>query len=318
MKTPVWEATAGATIALLATKTFVFADLYTFTLVIGGSVLRYTTADVDMGYGGTTWTHGGPLFEQAGGSNRPTAHWKVGLDVDTWQIGIVPRPVEPTTGAAYPDCIGTVQWLAAAVAGYLDGAVVTVDRAYLPAWPAYPFTPPVTPTGVVRLFAGRVAEVDIGRTAVAVSINSHLELLNQQMPRRLYQAGCINTLFDAGCSLSAAAFAVSGTIAAATAAGAGTIASAASPPGGSSGSFAFGYLTVTSGRNAGFSRGIRAWTAGSPGSFALMSPFPFAFAGGETATFYPGCDKQLSTCGLYGNSLNFGGCPYIPAPETAV
>jgi hypothetical protein len=314
LKTPLYEISPGALSSLLATRSFVLADLYTFTLAGGGAVLRYTTADQDMGYSGVTWTHGGPLFDQnPNGGSRSTGHWKLGLDVDTWQCTIIPRPVDAYTGAAYPDAIGGTPWLAAARAGALDGAVVTVDRAYLPAWPSLPLSGPVAPTGVVNIFTGRVATVDLGRSMCVVSLNSHLELLDTAMPRRLFQPGCINTLFDGGCTLVAASFAVAGTVSADTSSN--VLLSSVSPPGSSSGTFALGRVVIGSGLNAGFSRSVRSWSAGT---FTLLSPFPFPVAAGATLTAYPGCDKTLATCNAFGNAANFGGTPYVPIPETAV
>lgn len=40
---------------------------------------------------------------------------------------------------------------------------------------------------------------------------------------------------------------------------------------------------------------------------------------GDAFTAYPGCDKQITTCdSKFNNKSNFGGFPYIPAPETAI
>lgn len=310
MKTVKYEVTSGALITLLATRSFVFADLYTFLLPGGGTPLRYTTADTDIGYGGNVWTHGGPLFDKT--DTRAVGHWKIGLDTDTWQCAIAPRPVDPITGATYPDKIGSVPWLAAVQAGALDGAVVLVDRCFLPSWPPMPRAIAIAPTGVVNIFTGRVATVDIGRSACVVSINSHMELLDQQMPINLYQAGCRHVLFDQGCGLTASAFAVSSTAGAGSTRG--VIATALAAPGGS-GTFVFGTIKFTGGLNVGFSRTIKAWAAGA--SFTLLSPLPFNVATGDAFTVSPGCDKQSATCSSFGNLLNFGGQPFIPPPETA-
>ncbi len=315
MKTVKYETSAGALVALLDTRSFAFADLYTITLAGGGTSLRFTTADTDIGYGGDVWTHAGPLIDQK--SSRATAHWKIGLDTDTWQFTVAPRAVDPISGAAYPDKIGSVPWLAALQGGALDGAVVLVDRAFVAAWPDFPRSPVVAPTGVVNIFTGRVATVDLGRTTAVISVNSHLELLDQQMPINVYQAGCRHTLFDAGCQLAASSFAVSGTAAAGSMPR--VIVSNIGAPSGS-GTFTLGSLVMTSGLNAGFARSIRSWspsTGGASGSIILLSAFPYAVAAGDTFTAYPGCDKQLATCGLFGNTANFGGQPYIPPPETA-
>ncbi len=313
------EASAGALIALLDTRSFVCADLYTFTLAAGGAPLRYTTADTDMGYwqGGasdTIWTHCGPLFDQQ--QSRAVGHWKTGLDTDTWHCTIAPRQIDVISGVHYPDKIGDVPWLAAALAGALDGAVVQVDRAYMPSWPPLPRGSHVVPTGVVNIFTGKVATVDIGRSAAIITINSHLELLDTQMPRSLYQAGCRHSLFDAGCTLSAAAYGRAGNVASGSS-GAVIYATIANPAG--SGTNTLGRVVMTTGKNAGFARSVRNWwTAGGNAAFQLLSPFPFLPQAGDQFVAYPGCDKQAATCAAFGNSANFGGMPYISPPETSV
>ncbi len=316
MKTAKYETSPGALAAYLASKPAAafLCDLYTFTLVgsfNGGAPLTYTTADVDVTvpYAGGAVTYSSKLvyFDQQ--NKTGTGHWKVGLDVDTWQVVTV-----PSAQAA----IGPQPWLAALRAGVLDGAVVSVDRAFFDNRPAgMPRAPTsLSPLGVVNIFTGRVAEVDLGRSNAVISLNSHLELLNVNMPRNLYQAGCRWTLFDAGCTLSAASFAVTGTIAA-SAGLANTISVSIAAPVGS-GTYALGRLRVTSGQNAGFSRAIRSWASGTPATFTLIAPFPFPLTSGDGVVAYPGCDKQLNTCLAFANTANFGGQPWIPAPETAV
>lgn len=334
MKTPIFETYPGATLALLfATgpggRSFAYFDLYTITCV-QGPVLRYTTCDVDVGYGGAVWSSSGVRIEPANQRNA-LFHSKVGLDVDSWQAVFYPRAVDDLTGAAYPDTIGSTPWLAAAAAGALDGATVTVDRAYF-ALPLSSVTlqttghhtsyytivmpTPLLPTGVLRIFAGRVAEVDLGRSGACVTVNSHLELLNVQIPVNLFQAGCSHKLFDAGCTLAASSFSVAGTCTAGSSQY--QLISAIVPPPGS-GTFTLGRVMMTSGLNAGFSRSVRSWAQGV--NLYFVSPLPFDVAVGDTFTAYAGCDKTYSTCQAFQGStnaeLNFGGSPFIPSPETA-
>jgi len=311
MKTPKYETSAGALLALLETRQFVTADLYTFHLVSsfatgGSSTLTYTTADTDIGYSATVWTHGGPLIDNP--DQKALAHWKIGADTDTWQCIVVPRSVDPITGTAYPDKIGNASWAAACLGGMLDGAIVSVDRCYFASWPSRPYGPYISPVGVYNIFTGRVGPVDVGRTAVALTINSHMELLNIQMPRNLYGSGCRH--------VNKSTYAVSLTATAGSTSL--QVNGVAGVPGGS-GTYSMGNMIATSGNNDGFSRSIRYWGSNGsyPSSFVLMSPFPFSVNAGDTFTIYPGCDKQLSTCGNFGNTPNFGGMPYIPAPEVA-
>ena len=314
MKTPLYETSTGALAALLATRSFVFGDLYTVTLPNNNGTLRLCSGDVDWSYGGNSWGHGGPLVDTPG--SRPTAHWKIGLDTDTWQFSLIPRAVDPITGTAWPDLIGSVPWLQAVAAGALMGATVRVDRAYLPSWPAFPRAPAISPTGVVTLFLGRGAAVDLERTMAHVMLNSHLDILSNDMPRNLFQAGCRLTLFSPRCALSAASYAVS-----CTATGASTalspVAAVGVPAG--SGTYALGRVAFTSGKNATFTRSIRsAATASGVTTFSLIAPMPFPVLAGDTFVAYPGCNKKYATCGAFGNQANFGGQDKIPSPETAV
>lgn len=317
MKTPWYETSAGATAVLLEAGSFVDVDCYSFTLageILGGGTLRYSAGAVDVATPGFGWPAAQVTFDQD--KQKARGHWKVGLDVDTWQVIAAPRNRDILTGAADPDRIGGVAWLEAVRAGALDGAEVQVDRAFAPAWPAPGAA--LAPTGMVTIFYGRVAELDAGRSQAVITIASHLKLLTAAMPQRLYQAGCIHTLFDIGCALNASSYAMTGSVAALGATGNLFYATLGAP--GGSQTYALGQVVMNTGNSQGFSRLVRSWTppaGGSPGRFTLIAPFTLGIAVGDQFTAYPGCDKQFSTCGKFGNLANFGGELSIPAPETA-
>lgn len=306
---------AGAPlIALLLTRQFVQTDLYTITLANGGTVVRYTTAQYDIFYSGQTYTAGRPAIDSA---RRPArGHWKIGMDVDTWNFTVMPRALDAITGATYPDTLLSQPWLSAVRAGALDGATLLVQRAYFPSWPT-PGPVPIrtAPTGVITLFYGRIANVQAGRTSAEITANSFLELLQAAMPRNIWQAACRHTLFDTGCGISAGSFGAAGTVQVNSTQS--TIFSSAAAPSGS-GTYALGRIVFTTGQNTGFQQMVRAYGAGSPLAVVLLAPMPFPVTVGDAHTLYPGCDKQLTTCALFANTANFGGQPYIPAPETAV
>lgn len=334
MKAVKYESSTGALASYLAGKpdATIVCDLYTFALASDamndGAPLLFTTADVDvvvpyasgtplvttgaplagapLAAGGTIWSSKLVYFDQL--ANKAYGHWKVGLDVDTWQVICTPSPQAT---------IGSQGFLAALRAGALDGAVVAVDRAFIDNRDGFSYAANLSPIGVVNVFTGRVAEIDLGRSTAVISINSHLELLNQNMPRNLYQASCRWQLFSSGCSLNAASFAVSGTVAAAPAANSNLLSATVSAPGGS-GTYKLGRVVMTGGANAGFARQVLAWTPGTPATLTLRAPLPFPAAAGDSFTAYPGCDKQLNTCGAFNNTGNFGGTPFIPVPEVAL
>lgn len=314
MKTPWYETSAGATVALLLSRHFVQVDLYTFTPNVGG-VFRWADCMFDVSIPGTTWTAKGPMFIEMDDDNAQ-GHWSCGTDVDTWQTLWGVRSVNPLTGDAWPDKIGGIPLLTALRSGVLDGCDVQVDTAILPAWPTsadYPKA--LSPTGIVTMFAGEVAEVDIGQTQVALSINSLMDKFNIQMPRNVYQAGCRHTLYDTGCTLAASSFKVSGTVAAGSTNSI-ILSNISAPPG--SGTVALGRIVMTSGNNAGFGRTVRTATVGSPGTYQLMTPFFYDVNPGDTFDAYAGCNKTNAMCTLFSNTANFGGERFIPAPETAV
>jgi hypothetical protein len=309
------KAWAAGLITLLGTRSFVFCDLYTFTLQ-DGTVLRYTTAQLDILYAGNTYSARWVNIDQPGA--KALAHWKIGLDTDTWVVYMMPDPVDPVTGAAYPATIYGQPWLAAVQSGALDGAQVQVDRAYWASWPAP--APTWTPTFVGdRVFVGEVASIDVMRRQAQITINTHMQKLDRLMPQNVYQASCRHTLFDSGCTLSQAAFARPGnTVIQVTPAWFNVTLGGAIP---GSGTAQLGALLWNTGANAGLRMGLVNYSSLGGGQARIYPKQPTAFpiTIGDTLTLYPGCDKQFTTCGAFGNQVNYGGTGMtVPAPEVAV
>lgn len=313
MKTAKYELSAGALATYLGSRpaAVLMADLYAITFagaINGGTPLYFTTADVDVvvPYSSGTITYSSKQIYLDQLSNKAYGHWKVGLDVDTWQVICAPSPQAT---------IGGQPFLSALRAGALDGAVIEVDRCFVDNRAGAPQAPAfLSPLGVVNIFTGRVAEVDFGRSNAVISINSHLELLNVAIPRNVFQAGCRWRVFDPGCTLNRASFGTNGTIASGAASNVISVTLGGAVLG--SKTLALGTLQMTSGKNSGFQRLVRSWTAGSPATLNLISPFPYPVATSDTLTVFPGCDRQINTCGLFDNVQNFGGEPFIPVPET--
>ena len=291
--------------SLLASNQFLVADLYTFTLA-GGQAFRWTGFDTDVIASGNTFTSGaqsGPFFDRQ--DNKAKCHWMIGVEVDTLTFDVVP-------GAA---TVNGLPFLQACRLGVFDGAELQLERAFL-APPLGALYPPVAASaGTVILFVGRVAEVDLGRSLATFNVNSHLELLNLNLPRNLFQSGCVNSLYDAACGVAKASYAVAGTAAAGSTPSLvyATLAQA-------SGWFDQGSIAFTSGQNTGFARTVKSYSAGTPGALSLIAPFPYAPAPGDAFTAYPGCDKTNGAggCAKFVNTARFKGFPYVPIPETAV
>lgn len=266
----------------------VVADLYTFALK-NGTFLRYTSFDADVVFGGNTFLSNAPIVQ------RDRVRSNVGISVDAMRISVNPR-----TG----DLIGSVPWIQAARMGALDGARVTLQRAYV--W--NPYVPPI---GVLTIFAGNVAGLEGGRSGVSMDVKSDLEMLNVQMPRNLVQPPCLHTLFDAGCTLVKASFAVASSVNAGS-----TTTTINCGLAQSAGHFDQGTITFTSGVNNGVSRNVKSYT---PGVLKLSLPLVSVPGVGDTFNAFPGCDKTQATCTTkFSNLPNFKAMPYVPIPETAV
>lgn len=282
------KAASAQLIALLDSGKFFMADLYDF-VTVGGTHYRYTSADIDLAWNGNTYSSKGLRLK------RSRTRIVRGLEVDTLDI-----TVNPTSA----DLIGGVPFLQALGTGALDGAEVTLYRAYMETWGD-------TTPGALWMFSGKISEVSMSRTEANLKVKSDLELLNIQMPRNLYQPGCIHTLYDTGCTLSQAGFGVNNTAQAGS-----TKTSIVNSLAQASGYFDQGKLVWNTGANAGVTRTVKSYV---PGTLALALPLPYTPAAGDTFTVYPGCDKQQSTCtSKFNNLANFRAYPYIPVPETAV
>ncbi len=167
-----------ALIALLDSSTdFLVADLWTFTLQ-GGTQYLYSAAQTAISDETTgRYFALGPRFE------RSTTKVVIGIQSDELDVQIYP---------ASTDQFGGTSWEAACWQGQLDGATVQLERAFMPAWGN-------TTPGTVVLFAGRVSDLRVSRTMIELKVRSHLELLNIEMPRRLWQPQCNHNFGDAMC-----------------------------------------------------------------------------------------------------------------------
>jgi len=290
MRTASWESSTGALAALLnAAVPLITADCYTLSLP-DGSVRRWSGADVPVALGDRS-------FALGPGVARNRVRWVTGVEVSTLDLTLYDITAVQLGGmslAAYVRARG------------MYGARVLLERAY---WAAGD----VSPRGALLWFSGRVAEAEPSRYEVKLTAKSDLELLDVMIPRDVYQAGCLNTLYDGLCGVSRAAVSVAGTATSATDSRLITfsLSLASSRPDGWGD---LGVLTMTSGPNAGVGRTVKLHAGGS---ITVLNPWPAPVSNGDTLSLAPGCDKTQATCSdKFANSLRFRGMPYIPIAET--
>ena len=282
-----------ALIALLNSgEQFIMADLYTLTLLGGTTILRYSAASTPVVANGYVFA-AGPKFE------RSKTKVVIGTQVDELDIKIYPE----TT-----DLIGSTPFLEAAWQGQFDGALLQLERAFMGASGGEYGD---TSAGTVILFSGRISDIDCSRTGIEMKCRSHLELLNIQMPRRLWQSSCTHAFGDAMCQFNRSS------LAATFSAGSGSTTTVIQGAPTTTTPYVQGTITALSGGNAGSSRTISSFVSG--GSVTIKLAFLSPVDAGDRFQLLPGCDRTLATCmNIFNNALHFGGFPYIPTPETAV
>lgn len=189
--------------------------------------------------------------------------------------------------------------------GVFDDATITRETAYLPAWGS----PAI---GSVQRFHGRFSSIDkVGRTEAKVKVKSDLVRLAVDMPRNIYQPSCRHTLYDAGCAINKADFAVNGTVQAGS-----STTLIQWTDGNPVGYFNQGTVTFTSGVLNGEQVTVK---HSSTSNILLMAPLTVAPATGDTFKAYPGCNHTASQCAARFNNLrHFLGFPRVPPPVTAV
>lgn len=230
---------------------------------------------------------------------------KVGIQTQTLDLYIQPQNDYP--GGAPQIAGGGL--LAQLGAGALDGAIWTLYKGF--------FNRPTsgnqldTSPGLIKWWVG-VTETGIGgRFEADITLSDLTSLLNVQMPRNIIQAGCVHTLFDAGCTLSRAAFTATGSIS-------GTITANSFNTGLTAVDdyYDLGIIKFTSGVLNGSTMTVAKY-AHTGGNVRVIKPFPSLPSTGDTFSISPGCDKQQATCtNKFSNLAHFRGCPYVPQPET--
>jgi uncharacterized phage protein (TIGR02218 family) len=290
VKTLIDNGTAGATLALLnGGADFQMVDLWAITLN-GGVVIRWHGAGVKtpLTFNGHTY-QAGPLID------RGKISTKVGLEVATLDV---------TISATTADLINGAPLIPFAQGRGFDGATVILYRGFLANWKF-----PYTIVGGVIAFSGRVTELkDVSRAKLTMTVSAWTVLLNVNMGPDVFQAGCLNTHYDASCGLTATN--VSGTVAS----GATTLAfntNLTNPDH----YFDKGTITFLTGANAGVSRAVQTYLNAS-GNVAVAFPLPFAPSSGDTFHAVRGCLLTMADCSAQSNLIHFRGQPFTPPAIT--
>lgn len=279
-----------------ATVECFLADLFYIQLP-SGYVLAATNAQTDLTWAGVTYKS--ILYGEWQKDAITTA---VGTGSNSTRITVLANSTQYMPGTTTP-------LLQAIGRGLFGGAIVTIYTAYM-AIAQYGNI-----IGIETDFVGQMGKIEsLGRASCIFETNDLMYRLNIQMPRNLLQTGCRHTLFDAGCTLSAASYAESHTVAVGSTQLLFnlTVASGHAAP-----YFTQGFVTMLSGQNAGLSLMIKQQNSNS--QIQIMTPFLLPVVVGDTMNLFPGCQKNLAYCeDVFSNQSHYAGTPYVANPETVL
>lgn len=304
------KSASAATLAILAGRKYLLAELYDITLPTG-QVYHFTSYQTPL-KASIFSPAAGPFSYQTGLIiKRDTITQSTGMNAGSMQLTITPKLDAPNA----PILINGYPFLQACRNGFFDGATVQMSKLFMNK-PA-PGTVLDTSPGGVGWFLGSIQDVQCGRQTAEFTCDDYLALLGvQQMPRQLFGAGCWHQVYDAGCTLLKSAFTVSGTVASPTdGAHFNSNLTAADDY------YDLGVITMDGNITpllSGLSANVSTFKHTS-GALILRYPFPVTPAVGDTFKVFPGCDlQQLGGCTKLANLAHFGGQPYGPDPATIV
>lgn len=264
------------------------ADLFTITL-LDGTVYNWTDFDQSVTYGGTQWTAQGPLLQRSQLGVKNT------VEVPSLEIKLSALDTDFVEGANIKQQLHN---------GIFDGSAVSLQRLFMP-------SPGDVSLGTVPLFGGRMSAAKITAVGASLTYKGANVLMNQYSPRNLFENNCLHTFCDAGCTLLASSFTVTGqTFATGSTA---QLLKWTSPPANQA-TYTGGMLTVTSGAAIGQVRSVKLVAAGV---ITLVYPLYNAPAAGDTFKILRGCDKTMNSgsgqsCTDYLNTLHFRAFPFVP------
>lgn len=258
----------------------------------------FTDMDLDITLFGVTWKSGSLRFE---GLHRKLA---VGLAVDEQTVKIWAQQSDTLFGANF---------LQGAQDGLLNG--VTIVR-YRFVWQFV--------TGNVQadvkqqplanwiLFTGYTGQIlKGGASHIELKVESALKKLDTNMPRNYYQAGCLWTLFDTGCTLHKSDYTTTAAVVGANSIQIAPAGGVINPDGADGNpSYAQGRLLFTSGVLSGLQVLI---STNDSNILTLAYPLNELPTVGDTFQYWPGCSKTFPTCSSkFNNSNNYRGFDKVP------
>lgn len=170
-------------------------------------------------------------------------------------------------------------------------------------------------TSFTEIFTGEIRSAELKGDKLVGKAASFGGIFSRKIPRFYIQNGCNYSVFSGPCGLAKATWAKTGPIGGTLPGDSVTFVPGSAPSGTYADKwFAAGWLEVTGTDGSAHSRAILDCSESS-GTWTLkLNRLLPATCAGQTASVYPGCDGNYSTCkGKFANGAQFGGHPFTPA-----
>jgi uncharacterized phage protein (TIGR02218 family) len=261
------------------------ADLFDITLA-NAVTYYYTSADQDIHCDGNIYAARGPTIDRTAWGSKQTT------EVPEMTVQIY------STGTDFAD--GLTNLKSDAINGLFDGAYLLLKRVFMPEFGNVSL-------GSVVVFGGRFGAIEVNGLGIKVTCSASTVMLTQELPRRTYEATCMHTLYDVGCTLDGSTNTDYYTVASANRT---SIAWVGAGPGVRGPRYLYGTTSVISGAGAG-----QQLTVMNVSSFGVAFAYPLLTIPnpGDAFSCQYGCAKTIAACQQFGNILNYGGFPYIPS-----
>lgn len=159
---------------------------------------------------------------------------------------------------------------------------------------------------------GFIGEITLGDAGYTAEVRFLWQLLQQQIVE-VTSPTCRAQVYDSRCGVNPAAFTFSRTVNAVTDRYTCIFAADAH----ATGYFDQGWVTFTSGANAGIEREVKRHTlSGGSSTITVQDPWPYDVAVSDVANLIKGCNRAFSTCvSDFANGVNFRGEPHLPGND---
>lgn len=174
---------------------------------------------------------------------------------------------------------------------------------------------PDAPNSAVVVWTGEITEATGNGKRITAKGDVFGAIFERKFPRFLMQQGCNVTLFSTACGVNKASYQVTGTLTTSI----GNVLTITCGSTQAADYYARGEVWVGSGSTL----ERRLILSSSPGTgtqvLTVDRPIVTNGAGGVSATFWPGCDGQFSTCSTkFNNKARFRGHPFMPRDNPAL